>query len=432
MIREKIRSIVVDPRTAETLCPKDHPFGSKRPCLDTNYFQTYNLPHVRLVDLRKDPIASITETGIDTASESFEFDAIVYATGFDAMTGPIVAVDITGRDGLSLREKWADGPSTYLGLTTVGFPNFFTDHRAGKPLGALEHDGLDRAARRLGRRLPRAPPCSRGWRRSSPPRWPRPAGTSTSTTAPPSPCTRRANSWYMGANVPGKPRAFLPYVAGVDTYRAACDEVVDRGYLGFRLSGERRLGVQRRRRPSAAGRRRHDAPGHGGAAAASAGADVGRGRPGLHAGRRVRPSSGPRRGRGRRGSAPRCRRTAGLPAVPPGRRRARTRSMAYFHGGGWVLGSLDSDDPLCRDLCLRSDAVIVSVDYRHAPESRFPAAADDAFAAVQWIAEHAEDLGGIPGQLVVAGWSAGANIAAVACQLALATPAVPTSPGRCC
>jgi acetyl esterase/lipase len=92
--------------------------------------------------------------------------------------------------------------------------------------------------------------------------------------------------------------------------------------------------------------------------------------------------------------------------------------VAYFHGGGWVLGSATSDDPLCRDLCVRSDVVIVSVNYRHAPEVRFPAAADDGLAAATWIADHAEELGGIPGQLAVAGWSAGANVAAVTCQQA--------------
>jgi cation diffusion facilitator CzcD-associated flavoprotein CzcO len=123
MIREKIRSAVEDPETAEALCPKDHYFGTKRPCLDTGYFETYNLPHVRLVDLRKQPIVSITEDGIETAGESFGFDAIVYATGFDAMTGALVAADVAGRDGLTLKEKWAAGPSTYLGLMTAGFPN---------------------------------------------------------------------------------------------------------------------------------------------------------------------------------------------------------------------------------------------------------------------------------------------------------------------
>ena len=104
-LRGKIRSIVRDPETAEALCPKNHFYGTKRPCIDTNYYETFNLPHVRLVDLRKDPIRTITETGIDTASRSFEFDAIVFATGFDAMTGAIVAVDIEGRDGRGARRQ---------------------------------------------------------------------------------------------------------------------------------------------------------------------------------------------------------------------------------------------------------------------------------------------------------------------------------------
>ena len=416
MIREKIRSIVHDPETAEALCPKDHPFGSKRPCLDTNYFQTYNLPHVRLVDLRKDPIVSITETGIDTASESFEFDSIVYATGFDAMTGPIVAVDITGRDGLSLREKWADGPSTYLGLTTVGFPNFFTITGPGSPsvlsnmtVSIEQHvdwvaSCLEHLRAREMETIEPTPLAEAGWNQH--------VDDGASITLYPT-----ADSWYMGANVPGKPRAFLPYVAGVDTYRAACDEVVDRGYLGFRLSGERGSecndGVVRRLQVDVAmmlqvmeelqlppmdlmSARDARAFMQVAESARPPGRDVGEVVDGVLPG-----AAGPLAYRLYR------------PATP-----GPHPMMAYFHGGGWVLGGLDSDDPLCRDLCVRSDAMIVSVNYRHAPESRFPAAADDAFAAVPWIADHAEDLGGIPGQLVVAGWSAGANIAAVACQLA--------------
>ena len=111
MIREKIRGIVNDPETAETLCPKDHPFGTKRPCLDTNYYATYNLPHVRLVDLRKTPIDTVTETGIEFGDESVEFDAIVYATGFDAMTGAIVSVDITGKGGSGVAGSTRPGSS---------------------------------------------------------------------------------------------------------------------------------------------------------------------------------------------------------------------------------------------------------------------------------------------------------------------------------
>lgn len=129
-IRQQIRATVKDPATAEMLCPRDYPFGTKRPCLDTDYYATFNRPNVRLVDLRCTPISTITADGINVAAadgktESMPFDIIVYATGFDAVTGPLVAVDIAGRGGQTLKAKWANGPRTYLGLTTAGFPNFF-------------------------------------------------------------------------------------------------------------------------------------------------------------------------------------------------------------------------------------------------------------------------------------------------------------------
>src|SRR6185503_8688629 len=125
-MRDKIRAVVKDAATAEALCPKDHPFGTKRPCLDTGYYETFNRSNVRLIDLKRTPISAITSSGIDVGGESLLFDAIVYATGFDAMTGALVAVDITGQDGRTLKNKWADGPRSYLGLMTTGFPNFFT------------------------------------------------------------------------------------------------------------------------------------------------------------------------------------------------------------------------------------------------------------------------------------------------------------------
>jgi cation diffusion facilitator CzcD-associated flavoprotein CzcO/acetyl esterase/lipase len=416
MIREKIRSVVVDPDTAETLCPRDHPFGTKRPCLDTNYFKTYNLPHVRIVDLRKHPIAAITESGLDTNDESFEFDAIVYATGFDAMTGPVVAVDITGRDGVTLREKWMDGPSTYLGLTTAGFPNFFTITGPGSPsvlsnmaVSIEQHvdwivDCLDRLRARGFETIEPTSVAEAGWNQH--------VEDCAAITLYPT-----ADSWYMGANVPGKPRVFLPYVGGVDAYRAACDEVASNDYLGYSFAGPGGLhcndGVIRRLQPDVAmvlevmaalelppieSMPVEEARAFMQAVEAERppGPEVGEIIDGVMSGaaqgldyRLYRPAS---------------------PGPHP--------IVAYFHGGGWVLGSLDSDDPFCRDLCARSDTVIVSVNYRHAPEARFPAAADDAFAAVRWIAANALELGGIPGQLAVAGWSAGANVAAVTCQLA--------------
>ncbi len=386
------------------------------PCLDTNYFETYNLPHVRLVDLRKDPITTITESGIDTAHESFEFDAVVYATGFDAMTGALVSVDIAGRDGVTLKQKWADGPVTYLGLTTVGFPNFFAITGPGSPSVlsnmsvSIEQHG-DWVADTL------ADLRTRGVETIEPTQqaesgWVQHVNDCADITLHPT-----ANSWYMGANVPGKPRVFLPYIGGVDAYRDICDEVVAKDYLGFRLTGASGAqcndGVVRRLQPDVGMVLDMMASLGLPPLETMAPADA---RAFMEASAAMRPP-GPDVAEVVDGVLPgpggdlkyRLYRPDGAGPHP---------LVAYFHGGGWVLGSQESDDPFCRDLCVRSGAVIVSVDYRHAPEDRFPAAADDAFAAVCWIADHAIELGGIPGQLAVAGWSAGGNVAAVAARLA--------------
>lgn len=414
--RNKIRSIVDDPQTAADLCPTDHPIATKRPCLDTDYYATYNLPHVRLVNVRKHPIRQVTETGIETADESFTVDAIVFATGFDAVTGAITAVDIKGRNDLALKDKWANGPQTYLGLTTVGFPNLFFITGPGSPsvlsnmvvsieqhadwvldcLGHLNASGFHV--------IEPTETAEAGWTQH--------VNDCADITLYPA-----ANSWYMGANVPGKPRVFLPYCAGLDFYRASCDEVVARDYLGFRLSGPNGSqchdGVVRRLQPdvemvlnemAALGLPPMESMSVNDARAMylemsstrPPGPDVGDiidgvlpGAAGDLAYRLYRPPT---------------------PAPHP--------IVVYFHGGGYVLGDAVSDDPLCRDLCVRTDAVVVSADYRHAPEHRFPAAVDDAMAAVRWIADNAEGLGGRPNQLAVCGWSAGGGIAAVVCQLA--------------
>jgi cation diffusion facilitator CzcD-associated flavoprotein CzcO/acetyl esterase/lipase len=416
MIREKIRAVVSDPDVADALCPKDYPFGTKRPCLDSSYFETFNLPHVRLVDLRRTPIVAVTEAGIDTAEESFEFDAIVFATGFDAMTGPLVSVSVTGTEGVTLEDKWRHGPVTYLGLMTTGFPNFFTITGPQSPsvlsnmvVSIEQHvDWIADCLRRLRAenldRIEPTPLAEAGWVRHN-------QDCADITLYP------RANSWYMGANVPGKPRVFLPYVGGVDAYRRACDEVAENGFVGFRRGGPAGSrcndGVIRRLQPDVAmvldlvaslglppieTMSAADARAFSEATAASRppGPEVGEVADGVLPG----PAGG---------LAYRLYRPATAGPHP---------LIAYFHGGGWVLGSQDSDDPLCRDLCVRTGSVVVSVNYRHAPEDRFPAAADDAFAATGWIAANAAALGGIPGQLSVAGWSAGGNVAAIACQLA--------------
>jgi cation diffusion facilitator CzcD-associated flavoprotein CzcO/acetyl esterase/lipase len=416
MVREKIRGIVQDPRTAELLCPRDHPIGSKRCCLDSGYYETFNLPHVRLVDLRTTPIAAVTETGIDTVEESMPFDAIVYATGFDAMTGALVAVDITGRNGVTLKQKWADGPSTYLGLTTSGFPNFFTLTGPGSP------SVLSNMAVSLEQHVEWVADCLTRLRddgfdvieptQQAEQAWDRHVADGAALTL-----HAMTDSWYTGANVPGKKRVLYPYVAGVDSYRWACDEVVAQDYLGFRRSG-------------AAGERTNDG------VVFPLQPDVKRVLDVLDAMQLPTVESmSPVEARGfmdllsaARPPGPEVAEV--VDGVLPGAdgdlayRLYRPAGegphpvVAYFHGGGWVLGSGVSDDALCRDLCVRSGAVIVSVDYRHGPEARFPAAADDAWAAVQWIAGNAAELGGIPGELAVAGWSAGGNLATVVCHLA--------------
>ncbi len=234
-IRGKIRGIVRDPQVAEDLCPTSHPVGTKRPCLDTDYYATFNEEHVHLVNLRRTPIVEITERGIRTTEADHEVDAIVFATGFDAVTGTLLAVDLTGVGGVELREVWADGPRTYLGIGIHGFPNLFTITGPTSPsvlsnmmvsieqhvewvadcLAHLREEGI--AA------IEPTEEAQDAWMRHA-------EEVGNATLYP------LADSWYMGANVPGKARVFMPYIGGVGPYRAKCDEVVANGYAGFDLA----------------------------------------------------------------------------------------------------------------------------------------------------------------------------------------------------
>ncbi len=231
-VRNKIRAVVKDPETAETLCPKSFPLGTKRICLDSNYYQTFNKPNVHLVDLRKTPFEHITPKGIKTSDREYEFDAIIYATGFDAMTGAIVSVDVRGRGGLELRKKWADGPHTYLELTVAGFPNLFMITGPGSPsvmcnmMSAIEQhvDWIGNCladARARGVAVVEALPDAEA-------EWVAHVNEVAEATLFP-----RADSWYMGANVPGKPRIYMPYIGGLGPYRDKCNEVAEKGYAGF-------------------------------------------------------------------------------------------------------------------------------------------------------------------------------------------------------
>jgi cyclohexanone monooxygenase len=217
-VRRKIRALVRDPAVAEALAPTSHPIGTKRICVDTRYYETFNRPNVRLVDVRQSPIERITETGIRAGGEEHGFDSIVYATGFDAMTGTILAMDIRGREGVAMRQAWADGPRTLLGLMVAGFPNLFTITGPGSPsvlsnmLVSIEQHvdwiaGLLAHMTRTGQGVVEAT-------RTAQDNWVAQVNEVAHRTLYP-----QANSWYMGANVPGKPRLFMPYVGGVGTYR---------------------------------------------------------------------------------------------------------------------------------------------------------------------------------------------------------------------
>jgi cyclohexanone monooxygenase len=235
-VRNKIRGIVKDPVTAELLAPKDHPIGTKRLCLDTNYYETYNRDNVTLVNARATPIAEITETGLRCADGTdYTFDAIVFATGFDAMTGALREIDIRVGNGPTLADKWEGGPTTYLGLMVAGFPNMFIITGPGSPsvktqmIVAIEQhmdwigDCLKTMREKGMNRIEPTVEAERDWVSHV-------NAVADSTLYP------LANSWYVGANIPGKPRVFMPYVGGFAGYKKRCDAVAANGYEGFSMS----------------------------------------------------------------------------------------------------------------------------------------------------------------------------------------------------
>jgi cation diffusion facilitator CzcD-associated flavoprotein CzcO len=231
-VRAKIRETVRDPAVAERLCPTDHPVGTKRICVDTDYYATFNRENVTLVDVRSAPIQEVTPRGIRTSEAEYELDAIVFATGFDAMTGALLKIDIRGRSGRTLQEKWADGPRTYLGVQMAGFPNLFTITGPGSPsvlsnmVVSIEHhvewiSDLIRYVREHGYESVEATGEAED-------AWVAHVNEVADKTLYP-----QANSWYTGANIPGKPRVFMPYVGGVGPYRRLCAEIAEKDYEGF-------------------------------------------------------------------------------------------------------------------------------------------------------------------------------------------------------
>ena len=235
-VRRKIRTTVKDPRTAELLCPDDHPIGTKRLILDTDYYETYNRDNVTLVDIRSKPIKEITPAGLRTADAEYALDAIVFATGFDAMTGAMKEIDIHTDAGMSIREKWEDGPRTYLGIMIAGFPNLFMITGPQSPgvksqmiLACEQH--VDWIADCLQYMRNRGFSCLEAEEQAEG-AWVQHNNEVADRTLYP-----LANSWYVGANIPGKPRVFMPYVGGMTAYKKKCDDVAAKGYEGFHFGG---------------------------------------------------------------------------------------------------------------------------------------------------------------------------------------------------
>ena len=235
-LKKKIRQIVHDPATADLLADIDHPYAAKRPPIDTGYFETFNRTNVSLVNVRAAPIAEITTDGIRTTEASYPIDIIVFATGYDAMTGPLLRLDITGRDGIALRDAWAAGPRTYLGLQIEGFPNLFTITGPGSPSVltnmpvAIEQHAewiADCIAHMLDQGAARIEP-----EEEAVTAWVGQVNDAANATLLP----QASSSWYLGANIPGKPRVFMPYAGGMARYRAICEDVATKGYQGFVLS----------------------------------------------------------------------------------------------------------------------------------------------------------------------------------------------------
>ena len=231
-VRERIAERVEDPETAEKLIPRNYAFGTKRVPLENGYYEIFNRDNVELVDLKESPLEEITPTGVRTRDGQYEFDALVFATGFDAMTGPYNKIDIRGRGGQRLRDKWAEGPRTYLGIMSAGFPNMFAitgpqspSVLTNMPVAIEQHvewiSGIIRHMREGGLEVVEpTPEAEDAWVDHS-------QEVAHATLLP------ESATWYMGANVPGKPQVFLPYLGGLGPYRQRCDEIAANGYEGF-------------------------------------------------------------------------------------------------------------------------------------------------------------------------------------------------------
>ncbi|GAB2510889.1 flavin-containing monooxygenase [Nocardia heshunensis] len=231
----KIRAKIDDQAVADDLIPYDHPIGTKRICTDSGYYEMYNRENVSLVNLRREPVVEVTPTGVRTGEQFIELDTLVYATGFDAMTGALLRIDPHGARDARLGESWADGPVTYLGFGIPGFPNMFSINSVGTP--SVMANMVLHSEQQLDWVLALVQHCRANGIRTAEARedaavkW-----TDHLLEVAEGTLFVKANSWYMGANVEGKKRVFMPYIGGFGNYRRYCDEERDNGYPNFELT----------------------------------------------------------------------------------------------------------------------------------------------------------------------------------------------------
>ena len=410
-IRGRIRERVSDPVTAEKLCPTTYPYGTKRPPLETDYYEAFNRDSVSLVDVADNPVDAIVPEGVRLADGTVHrLDVLVLATGFDACTGPLLAMNITGRDGVRLADVWADGPQTYLGLTVHRFPNMFMVTGPQSPsvlynMPLAIEDHVDLIADTISYMTEHGHAVIEPSEQAQE-QWVAETNALAGMTLLPT----SATSWYMGANIPGKPRRVLVYLGGAPRYRAICDNVQKNGYRGFRFATHSRdidvaghapaldpsfmFLVEALEKQNFTGFR--DAGVEGTRAVVDSFVDMQA--PAREVASMTEHMYGDDPEQALRIYRPVN--DGGLPVV------------VYLHGGGFVAGGLDVADEPARDLAVRSNALVVSATYRRAPEHTFPAAHDDAYAALRWTVAHIAEHGGDPTRIALAGDSAGGNLAA--------------------
>ena len=414
-LRDKIRDRVNDPAVAELLCPTNHFYATKRPPFETGYYETYNRENVTLVDVRSAPIEDITETGVRTTNADYEFDIIVLATGFDAFTGPLTQLGLVGRDGITLPTYWNNGPSTYLGIAITGFPNLFIPMgpqsvciHINNPPGIEDHVNFALGA--IERTLARGAATVEATT-SATERWNSYIWAIADETL-----MTKVESWYMGSNVPGKPRAPLFFAGGAVLYRAIFSAVEGGDYAGFAFDGQANeapalvdldpavahllgallsqdqrpleaLSLDEQRTVMDSFAELQDPP-----------------RTAVHVLQTTYPTPG--------GQRP-------VRIYTPHRDSDKLLPVVvFFHPGGWYAGSPAMSEGPCSLLAEELGAIVVSPDYRLAPEHVFPAATDDSYAALTWAASTISEYGGDPHRIAVAGESAGGTLAAVAAQRA--------------